>query len=376
MALIACFYRDFNSQGGIPLEMQCFMEEVVCLGHDAIVYCYGTEDLQEKRAERFVMKQYKHNKFFFDIPGGMKKDIQNNVPDLVFMVQGHLLHNFGVSQFLSKRAIRYVFSPSGAYVPYLMNKKNKVVKELWRNFFELKILNNAEVIRTYSKTQENYISAYGGKRPFFELLEGIYEPDLPKEIKPYSFSGNQINLVYLGRIDYYGKGLDQLLKAMKKVIQKNLSVKLHLFGPFASPEDEILLKEALKELEPKFISYQGPLYGEEKYDMLSKADLFVYPSRFEGIPRSIRESLYFGVPVLVTPETNFAEYVESYKAGYSCSCEAGSIFEAIERFSLEQNDDLKSNAKKLLKEHYTWSQVRMEMDKLFTQLGIESTLQN
>ena len=356
--------------------MQCFMEEVVRLGHDAIVYCYGREDLQEKRAERFVMKQYRHNKLFFNIPAAMKKDIQNNLPDVVFLIQGHLLHNFGVSQFLSKRVIPYVFSPSGAYVPYLMNKKNKVVKELWRNFFELRILNNAKVIRTYSKTQEDYIRAYGGKRPFFELLEGIYEPTLPKKIKPYSFLGNQINLVYLGRIDFYGKGLDQLLKAMEEVIRKNLSVKLHLFGPFASPEDEILLKGALKELDPKFISYQGPIYGEEKYGMLSKADLFVYPSRFEGIPRSIRESLYFGVPVLVTPETNFAEYVEAYKAGYSCLCEAASIFEAIERFGLERDKDLKSNAKKLLQDRYTWSRVRLEMDKLFTQLGIASSLQD
>jgi glycosyltransferase involved in cell wall biosynthesis len=46
------------------------------------------------------------------------------------------------------------------------------------------------------------------------------------------------------------------------------------------------------------------------------ADVFVHPSRNEGIPRSVLEALALGLPVVVTPETNLGTVVEEAQAGW------------------------------------------------------------
>ena len=44
-----------------------------------------------------------------------------------------------------------------------------------------------------------------------------------------------------------------------------------------------------------------PVYGDEKWRLLSRALAFTYPSRWEGFGNSAAEAVSIGVPTLVTP---------------------------------------------------------------------------
>jgi glycosyltransferase involved in cell wall biosynthesis len=237
--------------------------------------------------------------------------------------------------------------------------------KIYKYFFELKVLKGADIVRTYSKTNQSFIEKYGYRGEFFELLEGINEKELPLILNEIHFEKDINKILYIGRIDFYNKGMDQLLLAFEKVKINNLKFKLDIYGPFATSNDQRILLKHLNNFNTDIVEYHGPIYGTKKFEILKNSDLLVLPSRFEGIPRVIRESLFYGTPVLVTKETNFAEYITKYKCGFVCRCEGNDIFDALIDFgNYQDKNELRINSEYLISEFYNWEKVRERLSLL------------
>lgn len=349
----------------MPLEYQGIVKQLSVLNYNIIVYCYGNHFKVDQIDGYTTIKQFKRSIFnLIFLPALFKEDLKLKDFHCFFLVSGHLPQNIAVSNNLIQNKINYVFCPGGSYSPFLLKRKYFLSK-IYRFCFELKILKNAYVVRSYSKTNELNIRNYGYKGDFFELLEGINEKDLPSEVNRISSNNNRINIIYLGRIDYYGKGIDQLLLAFEKVKKFNLKFKLNIYGPFASKKDKKLFVGHLRNFDTDTVEYCGAVYGEKKFVILKSSDLFVYPSRFEGIPRSIRESLYLGTPILVTKETNFAEYINKYNCGFVCKCLADDIYNSLLEFANHpEKEKLRTNSKYLMTEFYNWDKIRIKLNIL------------
>ena len=127
-------------------------------------------------------------------------------------------------------------------------------------------------------------------------------------------------ILFLSRIDIYTKGLDILIKAFEKLSNHYPSLKLILAGYEFDKVDTLLsgMKPSLRE----GIQYAGFVSGEEKIDLLSKAKLFVMPSRHESSPISILEAAACAKPVIVSdiPELGFVS-----ESGFGLSFPSGSI---------------------------------------------------
>lgn len=48
----------------------------------------------------------------------------------------------------------------------------------------------------------------------------------------------------------------------------------------------------------------GPVYKEQKQELLSNSDIFIHTLRWEGMPISVLEVLSHSIPVIVSEETN------------------------------------------------------------------------
>ena len=127
-------------------------------------------------------------------------------------------------------------------------------------------------------------------------------------------------ILFLSRIDIYTKGLDILIKAFEKLSNHYPSLKLILAGYEFDKVDTLLsgMKPSLRE----GIQYAGFVSGEEKIDLLSKAKLFVMPSRHESSPISILEAAACAKPVIVSdiPELGFVS-----ESGFGLSFPSGSM---------------------------------------------------
>lgn len=123
-------------------------------------------------------------------------------------------------------------------------------------------------------------------------------------------------ILYLGRIDMYGKGLDLLLRAYKEFFQSFPHIRLVIAG---DGRDMDIFKNLLHELPDtvrKNIELLGWISGHEKEEVLQNAFFVIFPSRHEVQPISVLEAMASGKAVIVSdiPEFNF---VKENSAGIS-----------------------------------------------------------
>ncbi len=108
------------------------------------------------------------------------------------------------------------------------------------------------------------------------------------------------------------KGLSYLIEALPAVIQKHQNVQLVIVG---DGEERNSLKHRVNSLGMNdHVVFTG--YINNSFYILSKFDIFLSPSLWEGIPYSIMEAMALGKPVITTRIMGMPEIVEDGINGY------------------------------------------------------------
>ena len=110
-----------------------------------------------------------------------------------------------------------------------------------------------------------------------------------KGVRPLRTKGEKIKLIFVGRL-VYQKGIDRVLHLFHN--QSNLELLLVGNGN----EKERLLSKTKKYGNTKNIFFLGE--RQNPFDLVAGADYFLLPSRWEGMPNCVLESLSLGTPVL------------------------------------------------------------------------------
>jgi glycosyltransferase involved in cell wall biosynthesis len=112
-------------------------------------------------------------------------------------------------------------------------------------------------------------------------------------IKPDDFV-----LFFLGR--YINEnGVFDIIEAVRLLNERGVKVKLYFAGS-GDLKQEISSRAKEYKIEDEVIEL-GPIYGEEKYQLIERADLLVRTSYHEVFPVAYLEALSVGTPVLATP---------------------------------------------------------------------------
>jgi len=188
--------------------------------------------------------------------------------------------------------VPYVLTPHGGYHPQVV-ARNRLAKRAWLRLFECGLIREARAVHVFFEDERAGIEALGYRGPL------IVTPN-PVEVPPgrHWDGGSGGYLLWLGRYDVHGKGLDLLLRALA-LLPESERPELRLHGSGAGRrETERLRADAGLE---RFVSVGDPVHGDAKWDLLERAAGFVYPSRFEAFGLAPAEAVAIGVPTLVTP---------------------------------------------------------------------------
>lgn len=101
-------------------------------------------------------------------------------------------------------------------------------------------------------------------------------------------------LVTAARLEYQ-KGLDILLEAMPLVVKQFPNTSLYILGD--GPLRTELQEQALR-LNLAGVRFMG--FQENPWIYSRNADLFVFPSRYEGLPNALLEAMVLGVPIVAS----------------------------------------------------------------------------
>jgi glycosyltransferase involved in cell wall biosynthesis len=314
-------------------------------------------DLEHNYPNRnYTTKLFLKAKFPFSFSSEIKEAILKMDFDTVFHLHGGFIPQlFVFSRFLYDNNIPYVFTPHGAYNTVATNK-NKVVKTIYRHFFEAKMLRKASTIHVLGESE-----VYGLKKWHIET---------PVKVIPYGYATNVRTEVILdshkpfvvgfcGRIDIITKGLDALLEGFKRFHKDKPESELWIIG---SGSELGKLRAMINTLGiTDQVVLHGAKYGFDKEMLLEQCNVFAHPSRNEGLAASVLEAASLGIPCLVTRATNTGKAIEKYDAGFVIEETTGhlvhkgllKIHHAI--VNEDKSSFLRSNAKKMIREEFNWS---------------------
>jgi glycosyltransferase involved in cell wall biosynthesis len=205
-----------------------------------------------------------------------------------------VLHNVRAAAIARQIGVPYLLAPRGAYDPMIVARK-RLLKTAWWTMFERSLVRKAAALHVFFEAERAHIEAIGHHGALVVAPNGVDVPASP------AWSGTRNGYVlWLGRFDIEHKGLDLLLRALALLpVSRRPLLRLH--GPDRSGQKGELRRLARALDVSDHVVIGPPVYGDVKWQLISGASAFAYPSRWEAFGNSAAEAIALGVPTLVTP---------------------------------------------------------------------------
>ena len=276
--------------------------------------------------------------------------IQKSTPDFVL-------------SFLNRTNIRTLLSLIGTGVPVVISEQTDPVHgNLARNWQWLRnrIYPLASRVVTHTEQAAQYLTNLLG----CEVVV-IPNPVTPFEIKQQVTSNMASVIVAVGALERE-KGFDLLLRSLAQITAKHPNTILRILG-------EGTQRTYLESLRAELgLNNQVYLPGRVKniFSELSKADLFVMPSRIEGFGNALCEAMACGLPVIATDCMGPREIVRNGIDGLlvpvgDVKALANTISDLLE--NKQQREHLSMQAREIMK-RVSLTEVMKHWDNLLAEL--------
>lgn len=186
----------------------------------------------------------------------------------------------------------------------------------------------------------------------FKDLPFASPEDLKKEhAVPY-------NICYFSRVEPE-KGVEDIINVLAKINKDKLLYKLTIYGVIRPNYKEAFL--ALVEKHKEYVEYAGVIKYDQSVNTIKDYFLQIFPTQYptEGIPGSIIDSYYAGVPVVAARWNSFHEIINEGETGLCYSLgnldELGkTLLEVIEEPNIITNmkGNCQQKAHEYSKEHF------------------------
>jgi glycosyltransferase involved in cell wall biosynthesis len=259
----------------------------------------------------------------------------------------------------------YLLTPNGGYSHAVMHGRNRLLKLIWITLWERGLWSRASVLHAVSNQEAERLRSLGGVKAVAMIPNGVASSLL---VAPQKEECAARYWLFLGRMAVQQKGLDLLLIAYALARKQRALPDLHLVGPDFHGGKAELANLATKLGIAQCIHLLEPVYGDAKHALLAGAELFLHPSRWDGMPFAVLEALALGTPALVTPGTGFAEILKDRRAGWACEATADALATAIvdvAHCTAAEMKSTSSRARALVREHFSWDAIARQMAELY-----------
>lgn len=218
---------------------------------------------------------------------------------------GSTLRKYFVSKLLHRSGVPFILHDHGADYHLFYNRLPKPFKKRVRQMFLL-----AQGTIVLSEWWRDFHRVMVGKEsyPLWVMPNPI---ELPVE-SGHRAGETQTRLLFLGRMDAR-KGSDRVLHAIAALPSEVRDrVRLYMAGDGEVDAMRALAKELGLESQVDIRSWIG---GAEKETWLREANVFILPSRAEGLPMAMLEAMAYGKALIVSPVGGIPEFVTDGQEG-------------------------------------------------------------
>lgn len=309
--------------GGAETMMCNLSCELAKMNHEVIVVSFY------KMSSSIVTKLYENNikviflekraGFDISILFKLKKIIKEENPDIlhthlhvlpyVWITSGnirivHTLHTIASKEQsgIGKKICEFIYKFSSKCIPVAISKnvKNSFDNEYHENF-SMRIIENGVPI----------------------------EKIIPKS--DYMLK-ERINCIHVGSFSKV-KNHEIMIRSIKKLVDKNYDINLNFYGT-GELLDNIEKMVSEYQLEENII-FKG--ISSNIYTILNKYDIFMLPSKYEGVPMSLLEAMSAGLPCIASNVGGTKDIISSNKDGILINPCMEELTEAIEKLIIDNS---------------------------------------
>jgi len=331
LQVVPYFSPAYAFGGPVKVAFQV-SRELVKRGHQVVVWTSDAKDLDSRLTVKPVsivdgikvhymrnlsMIPVKKSKIFItpELVSKVKEDIKEF--DIVHLHEYRSFQNIVVHHYANKYGVPYVLQACGS-LPRIIAKQR--LKWIYDVLFGYRLLRDASKVLALSLMEAEQYSEMGVPNEKIAIIpNGIDLSDYVDLPPKFSFKENfnipkDLKIVlYLGRIHEI-KGIDFLVKAYAKLIEKFKDILLVVVGPDDGYLDE--LRGLISSLNiADDVLFTGPLYEKDKFEAYVDADIFVLPSRYETFPNVVLEAYACSKPVIASDVMSIPDIVLHGKTG-------------------------------------------------------------
>ncbi len=296
------------------------------------------------------------------VPSNIRKQLVRLKPDVV-----HIHGEFNPDNLRVPTLFQcpILLSPHGAFHPLVLRKGKRGLKSIYMTLAKYLLYKNV-VFHALTPIEQEHIRRLLPKARVYCVPQGPsiqMEKFLSNGDHCNELSSDSIRFLFVGRLDVYTKGLDILLEAFGKALQRlqGQETSLTLVGPDWNKGSLILENQAEALGISKYVSAVGTKIGSDLVKVFTQSHIYIHVSRHEGQPLAVTEALLFGKPAILTDTIGTISYPEISSLPHvivvppRIDSIADAMINAIRCF-----DDLQSSAKKTkprIQQFFSWDRV-------------------
>lgn len=346
--IVRYYPRALAGDGGITGAVRRWSEAFVRQGATAVIaYLDGTGQ-PPLQANGVVWKPVKHVGYKgFQAPTGLRDILRG--ADVLVLQSAWTAHNVAAAATAHQLGVPYVLEPRGAYDPHIVARR-AAHKRLWWQVFEGPLVKRARAVHIFFEEERSHLAALGYDGRVVVAPNGAGAPP------GYRWDGGSGGYVaWLGRFDPEHKGLDLLLEGVRR-LPTSQRVPLRLYGPDWRGQKQTVINMIDTMGLNDWVSVWPAVHAGEKYEVLSKARAFTYPSRWEAFGNSVAEAACLGVPLAVTPYP-LGSYLAKRSAAVLGSASAGGLADALFRVTQPESAAVGAQARDIAHRDFAWDAV-------------------
>lgn len=260
---------------------------------------------------------------------------------------------------------RVVITPHGMLEPWVISKNywNKKLPALL--LYQKKSLRMADAIIATAESEKENLLRLNYNDKIHVIPTGITADKI--QLKTDWKLKKTIMFLALLRPN---KGADLLIKAVKRLEKELFNYHVIIAG-----NGELTYVESLKSLVRrlnlgKTVVFTGAVYGDDKWSLYRKADVFVLPTLNENFGIVVAEALACGTPVITTKGAPWHD-LETWKCGWWIDRDVDSLTNALREFLMLDEKELEEmgrNGRRLVEEKYSSKVMADKMAELYESL--------
>src|SRR5215204_1821649 len=296
-----------------------------------------------------------------NLPFAFRQAISRTKPDVIHINTSFepraIIRDFVLAKAAGKRpVVLHVHGGRFVMQPFPNGALSAIAKKLLRSASRVIVLSKAEA-ESISKIAPDVVAEV--------VPNAVATARFPEPERTWG----EKTIIYLGRLDE-AKGLSEMVESCRLLAGQGFKFKFRCFGT-GSDQNEFI-RRMTNVLGDNF-RYGGVIGGEEKVSALGAADIFLLPSRYEGLPMALLEAMASGCVPVVSNRGSMPSVVDDGRNGFLV--DPGNITQIVGKlkFLLSEGEtgwnQLRRNARQTIVDGHDLSQYAKKLEAIYCAVG-------